>query len=242
MQYINQFESQDWSVTDGPYYTLSTWNKVRDHQVAANQGYWAPHPFNPTSNWRNDKDNWCQENWCHSEYGTTVAGKENINSIRCAGAAGCKRGRQRRKPAQGAQCKSQCRPNANKPSPVAVPEPEPAQAESVEAPTAPKPGPAEPAPAAEPVSTPPAAAAENSAPPLLPEHLSLLAPFLSSNADSGSWRATCKDAKEALLPDGPYTPMLSSAGQAALVSLEKRKKLQKILVNARMLVSGLNFR
>lgn len=77
------------------------------------------------------------------------------------------------------------------------------------------------------------------APPLLPEHMTLLAPFLSSNVDSGSWRATCRDAKQAIRPNGPYAAMLSPAGQAALVSLEKRKKLQKILVNARKLVAGL---
>jgi len=225
MQYINQSESQNWSVSDGAYYTLSDWNRADEaHQVSANRGYWAPHPFNPTSNWRNDKDTWCLENWCQSEYGLS-AGKENKSGGRCVGAAGCKRGRQRRKPAQRAQCKSQCPATAPKLAPLAselVPV-------AVLAPTA------EPAPI-------PAAAVQNSAPLLLPEHLSLLAPFLSSNADSGSWRATCKDAKDALLPDGPYSAMLSPAGQAALVGLEKRKKLQKILVSARMLVSGLNLR
>jgi hypothetical protein len=77
---------------------------------------------------------------------------------------------------------------------------------------------------------------------LLPEHLSLLAPFLSSNVDSGSWRTTCRDAKDAFLPNGPHVALLSPSGQAALVALEKRKKLQDILANARKLVSGLNFR
>jgi len=82
-------------------------------------------------------------------------------------------------------------------------------------------------------------AAPNSPPPLLPEHMTLLAPFLSSNFDSGSWRATCKDAQQALLPNGPYTAVLSPAGQAALIGLEKRKKLQKILISAKKLVAGL---
>jgi len=84
-----------------------------------------------------------------------------------------------------------------------------------------------------------APSADHSSTILLPEHLALLAPFLSSNVDSGSWRATCRDAKQAVLPNGPYTAMLSPAGQAALVSLEKRKKLQKILISARKLVAGL---
>jgi hypothetical protein len=69
--------------------------------------------------------------------------------------------------------------------------------------------------------------------------MTLLAPFLSSNFDSGSWRATCKDAQQALLPNGPYTAVLSPAGQAALIGLEKRKKLQKILISAKKLVAGL---
>jgi hypothetical protein len=108
-----------------------------------------------------------------------------------------------------------------------------------------KPSPAVPAatpqqePASEPEPASVAAKAEDWAPPLLPEHMTLLAPFLSSNVDSGSWRATCRDARQALLPNGPDTAVLSPAGQAALVGLEKRKKLQNILLSARKLVAGL---
>lgn len=224
MQYINPSESQAWSATGGTYHTLSCWNRAQEAQPIAAYGYWAPCPFNAISNWRNDDDAWCQENWlqCTSK---SAGGKENKNSTRSPGAARSKKEKQRRKPVTVSPVKvSQCTSRCQQPSYS-----KPAVAEATS-----------PAPAAEPVSET-SAASQDSAPPLLPEHLSLLAPFLSSNVDSGSWRATCQDAKEALLPNGPYSAMLSPAGQAALIGLEKRKKLQDILVNARKLVSGLNF-
>eukprot|EP00746_Dinoflagellata_sp_MGD_P163604 gnl/MRDRNA2_/MRDRNA2_91746_c0_seq1.p1 gnl/MRDRNA2_/MRDRNA2_91746_c0~~gnl/MRDRNA2_/MRDRNA2_91746_c0_seq1.p1 ORF type:complete len:223 (+),score=39.26 gnl/MRDRNA2_/MRDRNA2_91746_c0_seq1:99-767(+) len=217
--YVHPFQSQAWSAPNGSYHALSNWNGAHEAQVVATSGYWANCPFDTRSNWRNNQDTWCQENWCHSaDY---FPGKENKNSNRCGDNKRCKRGRQRRNPPSNPKCNAgACKqPRVSKAQVVAVP----AQ-----------------------VPTPKAAAeAQESAtlaPQLLPEHLSLLAPFLSSNIDSGSWRATCRDAKEAMLPNGPHAAMLSTAGQAALVGLEKRKKLQDILVNARKLVSGLNFR
>merc|ERR1712023_572382 len=106
---------------------------------------------------------------------------ENKNSNRCGGNARCKRGRQRRNPPSHAKCTAGGfkQPCVSKAHVVAVPAQEPA----------------------------PKTAAETQdsttlAPQLLPEHLSLLAPFLSSNIDSGSWRTTCRDAKEAMLPNG----------------------------------------
>lgn len=230
MQYFinhSDSESQAWSATDGTYYqsrtnSQSNWAGTHEaHQVAAN-GYWAPRPCNSISNWRNDKDTWCQENWYQGveEYYQYSKGRENKNSIQCAGAARCKKGRQRRKPPTAPQCKNPCEAPLQK---------------LCEAPSSPAPSTvSEPAPEPDPITP---VATEDAAPPLLPEHLSLLAPFLSSNADSGSWRATCRDAKEALLPNGPYAAMLSPAGQAALVGLEKRKKLQSILVSAKKLVA-----
>jgi len=234
--YINHFDSelQTWPATDSTYSTQSNWAGSSKAQPVAANSYWAESPFNSTSNWRNDKDMWCQENWYQGSEGCS-AGKENKNSIQCAGAAGCKRGRQRRKPHTASQCKRHCEVRTYKrPAPPPSPPPSP--------PPCNKPAPsAPPAPAPERDPIKPVATAD-AAPPLLPEHLSLLAPFLSSNADSGSWRATCRDAKDALLPSGPYAAMLSPAGQAALVGLEKRKKLQNILLSAKKLVSGLNFR
>lgn len=224
-QYIDQSEFQTWPASDGTYNTLSNWNGVHEAQSLAAHSYWTT--SKATSNWRNNQDSWCQENWCQSVQGPFM-GKENIvkNSIRSDGAARCRRGKhpkQRRKPITASHCKIQCEAQVPKP---AVPAEVPAEVS---------------APAPEPVPTPPSAV-EDSAPLLLPEHLALLAPFLSSNVDSGSWRATCRDAKEALLPNGPFSAMLSPAGQAALVGLEKRKKLQKILESAKKLVSGFNFR
>jgi len=220
--YIHNFQSQAWSAPHGAYHTSSSWNEAHDAQVVAATGYWATRPFNTRSGWRNDHDTWSQENWCQGADSFPI-GKENKNIIRCGGSARCKRGRQRRKSASNPKCTANgCKqPCASKAQVLAAPVPI-----------------QEPAPEA-------AAAAQDSAalaPQLLPEHLSLLAPFLSSNIDSGSWRTTCRDAKEALLPNGPHTAMLSLAGQNALHALEKRKKLQEILVNARKLVSGLNFR
>lgn len=221
--YINPYQPQTWSATGGTYQTLSSWNGEHEAQVVASNGYWANCPFNARSKWSDNQDAWCQENWCQAAH-YLPTGKENKNSIHCGGgdrAGRCKRARQRRKPANNPQCNGGCKKPSVSNLPVA----------------------AAPIPAQE--SAPKAATTQESAnvaPPLLPEHLSLLAPFLSSNVDSGSWRATCRDAKEALLPNGPYAAMLSPGGQAALVGLEKRKKLQEILVNARKLVSGLNFR
>merc|ERR1719421_2784859 len=79
-----------------------------------------------------------------------------------------------------------------------------------------------------------------SEPPLLPEHFALIAAFLATDKDSGTWRAVSQATKNSANTKGPHYELLEEAGKKALAGLERRKQLRKILMSARQLVAGLN--